>query len=465
MAAASAQTEKLLTVRLDGRDFGVPAGMVSEVMRLPRVSRVPHAPASLLGLANVRGAVVPVLSLGRLLLDREIDRSARLVVVNAGEPIGLAVDEVSQVRDVGADEGVRRIDVADLVARHIPSQGRRPARRGTVVAQEAETVENIALVSFAIGGQDFALPLGSVDEVLRLPADIAILPDADHVVVGSAAIRNATLPLLSASALLALPTRGTTNRSRVLVVRIGTHRVGLIVDEMRAILRVDPADVDPVPHALSRGNAEAKIQAICRLDRGTRLVSVLATDHLLRDDITQRLLHGGPGEQDQMDEQEAGQASAQFLLFRIGEEEFGLPIEAVEEVAPLPSRLTPLPKAPAFVQGVMNLRGDVIPVIDQSHRFSGVAATGTKKRVLVVRVGALRAGFIVDAVSEVLRVQESALRPAPDLGTEGTRVFERVANLEQDGRIILIVSPKELLDRAEQDLLRELGRKGTSAAS
>lgn len=465
MASAPAQTEKLLTVCLDGSEFGVPAELVAEVTRLPRVSRVPHAPPGLLGLANIRGAVVPVLSLGKLLLGRELDSSTRLVVVSAGEPIGLAVDEVRQVRSADAGDGVRRIDIAELIARNVPTQARRQASRATVVAHASVTAETIALVTFAISGQDFALPLGSVDEVLRLPAAIAILPDAETVVVGSAAIRNATLPLLSACALLGLARSGTTSRSRLLVVRIGTHRVGLIVDEMRAILRVDPADVDPVPHVLSRGSAEAKIQAICRLDGGTRLVSVLATDHLLRDDITQRLLQGGSGDQDQMDEHGARAASEQFLLFRIGDEEFGLPIGAVEEIAPLPSRLTPLPQAPAFVLGVMNLRGEVIPVIDQVHRFNGVAATGIKKRVIVVRIGAQRTGFIVDAVSEVLRVDDSALRPAPDLGTEGTRVFERVANLEAKGKIVLIISPKELLDRAEQDLLRELSKKGMSTLS
>ena len=451
---------------MEGKELGIPADMVTEVMRLPRVTPVPHAPASLIGLANVRGAVVPVLSLGRLLLDREIDRSARLVVVNAGEPIGLAVDEVGQVRNVSTDDKVARIDVADLVARSIKRQGSVLVNRGSVAAREADTVETIALVSFAIGGQDFALPLDSVDEVLRLPADIARLPDADNVVVGSAVIRNVTLPLLSITALLSLPARETTNRSRVLVVRIGKNRIGLVVDEMRAILRVDPADVDPVPDVLNRGNAEAKIQAICRVEGGRRLVSVLATEHLLREDITQRLLQSGQREQDQMDDQDTRQQpSAQFLLFRVGEEEFGLSIDAVEEVTSLPSRLTPLPKAPAFVRGVMNLRGDIIPIIDQAHRFSGVAANGIKKRVVVVRVGTLRAGFIVDAVSEVLRIPESALRPAPDLGIQDTRVFERVANLEHENRIVLIVSPKELLDRAEQDLLRELSKMGTPAVS
>jgi purine-binding chemotaxis protein CheW len=126
----------------------------------------------------------------------------------------------------------------------------------------------------------------------------------------------------------------------------------------------------------------------------------------------------------------------------------------VADVAPLPRTLTRLPKAPAFVRGVMNLRGAVVPVIDQAERFGAAAAAGSKRRVVVVRIGDLQAGFVVDSASEVLRIAADAVGPAPDLGGAETRVFDRIANLPDQDRIVLIVSPRELLDRAEQDLLR-----------
>ncbi|WP_260924629.1 chemotaxis protein CheW [Novosphingobium sp. 9] len=160
----------------------------------------------------------------------------------------------------------------------------------------------------------------------------------------------------------------------------------------------------------------------------------------------------------------ASERSERFLLFRIGDDSFGLPLDAVEEVLPLPPRLTPLPKAPDFVQGVMNVRGQVIPVIDQARRFSGTAVGSAKPRVIVVRIGSLTAGFIVDAVSEIAQVAESALHEAPDLGTEGTRVFDRVATLGGRDSLVLIVSACELLDRAEQDLLTRLGKKSVTKA-
>nr|WP_314469705.1 chemotaxis protein CheW [uncultured Sphingomonas sp.] len=462
---AASMGGQLLSLRVRGESFGLDAALVREVARMPRLTRVPHAPPALIGLANVRGSVVPILSLATL-VQRASGEERRIVVIDSGEPVGLAVDDVAHLlrAEEASAQAVQPIDAAALVAKAVTVSTERRARAGVVAGEEAvsaEQVETLSLIVFAVGRQEFALPLGAVEEVLRIPADITLLPDADDAIVGGTTVRGALLPMLSLRVLLAMPASGTASSGRVLVIRIGSRRVGLVVDAMRSVLRVAEAHVDPVPQVLTRGAAEARIQAILRLDGGRRLVSVLAAEHLLREDITARLLQRTSEEDQTMADTGGEAASEQFLLFRIGEDEFGLPIAAVEEVAPLPPKLTRLPKAPAFVQGVMNLRGAVIPVIDQAVRFGGSAATGGKRRVVVVRIGELQAGFVVDAVSEVLRIAQDALRPAPDLGSEDTRVFERIANLPEQQRIVLIVSPRELLDRAEQDLLRAVLAKGS----
>lgn len=149
------------------------------------------------------------------------------------------------------------------------------------------------------------------------------------------------------------------------------------------------------------------------------------------------------------------------MLFRISGERYALPVSEVQEIALLPDRLTPLPKAPDFVQGVMTVRSAVVPVIDQARRFNGAPVGEGKPRVIVVRIGDLTAGFVVDAVSEVARIADECIGPAPDLGSGETRVFDRVARLGED--IVLVVNPQELLDRAERDLLA--GVNGSAAKS
>ena len=143
-----------------------------------------------------------------------------------------------------------------------------------------------------------------------------------------------------------------------------------------------------------------------------------------------------------------------FLVFRLGGDELGLPVEAVVEVARAPDRVTRIPKAPKFLAGVINLRGAVIPVIDQRQRFNmPPLEQGDGRRLVVVQTGKHRAGLIVDSVSEVLRTATDAIKDAPDLTEEIARLVRGVVNIEAEGRIILVLDPDELLTRAERSLL------------
>jgi purine-binding chemotaxis protein CheW len=458
----------MLTFRVGEQIFALPADRVVEVAPMPRVSRVPHAPFSLLGLANVLGSVLPVVSAARM-LDCADGLPTRIIVVDGGDGFGLAVDETRQLLPATQLGEVRELDLAGLIAQAMPAGAPRPSSRARAAASPAvaSDVDTVDLVAFAVGGQEFALPLAVVDEVLPVPGDIALVPDADEAVIGVTAWRGTVLPLLALRALLGLrsdPARDAVDRRRVLVVHIGRQRIGLLVDGMRAILQAADTAIDVLPQVLNRGTAEARIQAICRLDNGERLVSILAADHLVRPDVTAKLLQGVAVEHNDVAPQASAKTGEQFLLFRIGNDEFGLPVGAVEEVVPLPEKLTRLPRAPAFIQGLMNLRGQVIPVIDQAQRFGAPLGAPVRRRVIVVRIGDLQAGFIVDAVSEVATIDAADLAVTPDLGSDQTRVFEKVANLADQQRMILIVSPRELLGRAEQDLLRGLATSGANPA-
>ena len=143
-----------------------------------------------------------------------------------------------------------------------------------------------------------------------------------------------------------------------------------------------------------------------------------------------------------------------FLVFRLGDDEFALPIDAVDEVAQVPAQITRVPKTPKFLEGVVNLRGAVLPVIDQRRRFDMPKSEQSKgRRLVVVRTERHRAGLIVDSVSDVLRIPADAVEPAPDLTDDIARLVRGVINLEQSGRIVLVLDPAELLTRAERGLL------------
>lgn len=461
-----------LTVSVAGERLAIPANDVSEVIRRPSVTRLPLSPPGLLGVANLRGTVIPIVSLAALIgRDKAGASSRRVVVVGRGRPVGLTVDDVSSLgpsdRLRSGDDPVRFIDVDALIDKHFGAVSKPTVPGGGIVsadknAKPSSAVPTDAFFSFEVAGQEFALPLDSVHEVLGVPDAVAIVPRTDDAMLGAVTLRNHLLPLVSLATLLGLSTAGTGSAAKIVVASIGEVRVGLVVDALKAIVRATRDQIDPVPLVLTRGRQEAQIQAICRLDEGRRLMSILSTDNLLEEGLAELLAAQSDNEDQLMADSAASAGTEQFVVFQLGGEHYGLPIGSVIEVVAPPEKLTKLPKAPKFVDGVMNLRGEVVPVIDQRRRFEAASGTGGKARIVIVRIGNCLAGFVVDGVSEVLKVSGDQLRPSPDLTTKQSKVIDRIANLELDGRMILLVDPQELLDQAEQDMIAAM--HGTASA-
>jgi len=116
-----------------------------------------------------------------------------------------------------------------------------------------------------------------------------------------------------------------------------------------------------------------------------------------------------------------------------------------------------VPRAPAFVEGVINLRGSVLPVIDLRRRL-GLADAGSsdRQRIMVFVIDGVCTGFIVDSVAEVLKVERRAIEPAPRLSNEQSRLLARMANLEKQKRMVQLLDPRHLVERTELSELGEL---------
>jgi purine-binding chemotaxis protein CheW len=487
--------ERFLTFRSDGRLYAVPAVSVSEVVRLPPIARVPQAPRSLMGLVNLRGSVLPVASVRALLgRDEAVSTPAsRLIVLDGTTIVALAVDEVSslvrvaqaKVRTAEADvasEGGERLrgvfesksDVVKIL--DIPQLLRQAFVQSATIRQTADARRVAAasdsaavdiirqrLVTFDVAGQEYALPLDSVREIVATPDRLTHLPGSDDAVRGVMPYRDVLLPLLSLRHLLGLPAKGSAGatREQALIVSVGDVLIGFVADRMRAVVSVDPDRIEKVPAVLAaRAGGETRIKDVYRAAHD-RLISILAPERLFRDDVLQKLVQGDAAMKPMTDGSslESNADELRFLVFRLNDDEFALPIDAVDEVARVPDQITRLPKTPKFLEGVVNLRGEVLPVIDQRRRFDMPPATAMAgKRLIVVRTERHRAGLIVDGVSEVLRCGSDKIKPSPDLTGDALGVVRSVINLETSGRMVLLLDPSELLTRAELGLLDSFGK-------
>jgi len=479
----------MLSFRVGANDFATAAEDVTEVLRQPRLTRVPLAPAGVLGLTSLRGRVMPVVSLACALGEKagQLTLRSRVLVLRLEDPIGVAVDAVGTLSRPGdraamqstpsdgvegfpgAAQAVRVVDIGDVILREFAGLFRNEPKRAaqeTAAEQRAHVPPVEIFISFHLGSQAYALPLADVSEVLAVPRHIATLPGKEAAVLGFAALRDHLLPILSLATLLGLAQGSLDSPSaRIVVARIGHTRIGFVVDVARAILRTSPEFIDRVPGILNRGAGEAQIQFIHRLPDGKGMVSILSAERLFRDETVARILADTHQEEHDMEVSSSSRTLERVLAFQLGDEAFGLPIDTVVEVLSLPDKLTRVPHAPDFLQGVMNYRGAMLPIVDQRSRF-GLAAARDKahRRVIVVKVDGIKVGFIVDSVSQILSLRADQVQDAPSLTAGGERLFDRIATLEANGRIVLLIEPRQLLKRAEMDVLASLEKRVGDAA-
>ncbi len=142
----------------------------------------------------------------------------------------------------------------------------------------------------------------------------------------------------------------------------------------------------------------------------------------------------------------------QLVSFVIDNEEFGIDILIVQEII-RPVTITRVPNAPAFVEGVINLRGRIIPVVDLRKRFGLPPRPRDKNtRIVVVEIDDTVMGFMMDAVKEVIRVHRDVIEPPPEL-TIGIDAHYISGVAKLDDRLLILLELERVLSSEEQRAL------------
>lgn len=145
----------------------------------------------------------------------------------------------------------------------------------------------------------------------------------------------------------------------------------------------------------------------------------------------------------------------QVVGFRVGRENFGVPIEFVHEIV-RSMEITTVPDSPDFIEGVINLRGKIIPVIDLRKRFGEKEITPNKKnRILVSEVAGKIVGLLVDTASEVIKINPDDVEPPPNVfGENEVNYVTGVAKLK--AKLVILVDLERIMQRGDLKRLGEL---------
>jgi purine-binding chemotaxis protein CheW len=489
----SSDEMQLVTFILGQENFGKNIMDVQEIIRTPAITVIPQAPQYVEGVTNLRGSILPVIDTRvRFGMQRtEQDISSRVIEVDVkGNKVGLGVDGVSEVLRVqgnciesapamaGVDDGsiagvvklndghklVMILNAAKLcsIEKTSGSEAKSITRRELAVKQEDKKHEEVQMVTFLLGKEEFALEIENVREIIRYP-EIVKVPNVPNYIKGVISLRDILMPIVDMRIKLDTGNDAITDSTRVVVIDVDNTRIGLVVDRVYEVARIARDTIFPPPQALA-GESRDRLKGIARVEGGKRIIMLIDPEDIMTREELEEIATGDTAEELQ-DEDALKEISdeEQMVVFKLADEQYGVRINQVQEINRL-SKITKVPRAPKFVEGVINLRGDVIPVIDLRKRFEIESkAYNEFTRVIVSDINNKKIGIIVDEVLEVLRISGKLLEEAPDIlqGNQVQKFMDGIANMGT--RMIMMLNLENILVEKEWQKLKELAKDEPSS--
>jgi purine-binding chemotaxis protein CheW len=483
--------EQLVTFHLNEELFGIEMEHVREIIRLPEMVRVPGAPAHFSGLANLRGEILSVLD-GRKLLGmpeaKKSDTVRVLVLEHRGETAGCLVDRLSEVVDlegfiedelktarerekllsrvVKKKDGTAMIMVVDIEA-IFPSleetTGVSSASVQELAHEEKETLSGSGgtkqFMGFKLGAEEYALPVEEVQEIVRVPAQISCAPGLPHYIDGLFSLRRQTVPLLNLRRYFNVDHDSYGERAKVVVLNLSKGEkksvLGFGVDAITEVLRLAEEDVEPLPE-LFRGEIRKNLKGVCKLGEGERIIYLLDSRSIGEEDELGLESAGEEGEK--MSGGKGLSGEELYVVFFLQEEEFAVSINSVREIIRLPE-IVRVPQAPPYVEGVVNIRGEILPVVNLRRKLNLPAEEKNERnRIVVVDLNGVSTGLIVDSVREVRKIAADQIAPVPGVLQSCLEAdyLQGVVKFAGTERIILLLKLQELLESAERMELAQM---------
>ena len=445
------KVHQLVSFQVGGEEFAFPMEHVREILRVQTPKEVPGAPEHLLGVLTVRGKILPIVDLRRLLQQTSFAADLAAACQRAGGEYeawlgrggsGAGKEELQQA--VAAAEQLRQWLSAVNSSSQVLTETLAKARG--LNEHLSKQAGNPANHDLDAGGRE---ALGK-DITASVKAIVASLHTFQEQVEGN--IRE---------------------DQRIIVVDSNGLQLGLVVDHVNEVLSVQEDTMEGPPNIAHHGGVS--LSGIAKLNDGNRLILLLATGNLLDHKMLSTISGKTDGEaaseestkgEKKDDKKENGQNrdDLQLVTFLLGEEEYGIPIARIQEIDRL-SKITQTPKAPRFVEGVTNLRGEVIPVLSTRTLFAlEPKAADDHTRVIIVDLGGAKTGLVVDSVKQVLSIPQSNIAPPPPSISNGadSQFISGIGKVEDGKRMIVLLDVARVLTRIEQSELAGLSRPAHS---
>ncbi len=303
------------------------------------------------------------------------------------------------------------------------------------------TLAIISSLLVKLGSKTFAVPLTNVLEIIRLNHD-----EIQHIKEKEVGlVRGRVLPLVRMKERLGMNNKEAIDSEKkrvfVVVVGIADKRIGIIADKTLGNQEI-------VIKSLGRYIGTPKYISGATIMGDGNVALILDISSIVRDEGTQDL------ENNQLQKKENQMDEEQFVTFRLADEEYGIEIHRTKDIVSVP-KITKVVNAPDGMLGLINLRGNMLPVFDLRHRFNLSETKMTKKtRIIVTEAHSQDVGFLVDEVTQVLKTNKSNIEKVPDHSQNNQHtLMNGIAKVEE--RVVLLLKFNEVLKSIDIENTKE----------
>jgi len=444
--------DTILQIRLGDEYFGIDSDDSNQILRVPIITSIPLTNSYLNGIVVLNGKIVPVLDLKKVLDIGSVDiknEESRIITLNFdGEEVAILVDEVVDAfnmdesnydENTSQDNSIvgfykQNDDLIQIIEpKNIINDDMIESFQPLEVDKISDSSEDglssdtdtNRYLFFKSQSEFFAVDIELVAELIFVPDEITPIAGGDSSNLGAITLRDEVIDVFDFNVVFGFSAVDIKDENaRLLILRDEDKKLALCVEDVQEIKDVDISKIE----SLNVSMGDNKIEALYKDEKS--IVSIVSATYFreLIDEFsvtTQK--------DDEIDEQKDGSSSMRELaVFAIEKEEFAFDIESVQEIITY-QEVTPLPESDEYIDGVINLRGSIIPVVNLPKKLDFKPKLTDKSKIVVCTTEGEKVGFLVDDVNDIMFIDDKFV----SVSKNSEALIKSTISLDDGKRVIL----------------------------
>lgn len=424
------EEEQLVTFNIGKEEYGFEIEKVREILRVREITPVPNAPYYVKGMETIRGQLLPIIDLRKIFKEATLQEEKVAAIVIWEKEVekekekfekGIETKTEYPINNEAFIYWIEKYDTSNEEILNILAKMKKHYKLASKIAIEISKLNK--------EGKTAESEKKIIEE---------LKPAFDNIKTFFEELKVFDFE----------------KEQRILVISINGVFVGITVDNVNEVRIVQKNLIEKIPEIISSDNKELK-NAI-KVDDGKRLIVILDETKLISEAESKNLLKmndtiSGKREEKQDLEEE------QYVVFTVSNEEYGINITNVKEINRI-SEITKMPRSPEHIEGMTNLRGEIIPLISLRQKF-GIEKViyDNTTRTVIVEFSGKKIGLIVDRVKQILKINKTNLELTPQImsGKKEKDFITGIAKLNDGKRIVMLLDTNKMLKEDKEVLMQK----------